>query len=195
MLQSFIRASVRASESWRFLIDRIEKPMTGALLTVSLATVGFPYLPAYSSEASPSVSQAQNSAPATQTNSQASSGTMEDGVYLYAHSTDPDQNGSEYLVFEVNQGQVVGGFYMPSSSFDCFYGNLQENQLALNVVDSYEQTLHPYSIALAPSDPVAMAGGETIAPMSLQGYHRLQNLSEVDQHVLSTCKADYERRN
>ena len=80
-----------------------------------------------------------------------------DGVYLYGQSPQPNTIGSEYLVFEVNQGQVIGGFYMPSSSFDCFYGSVEAQKLALTVVDSYEQTPHPYAVALQSESPVPPA--------------------------------------
>ncbi len=113
---------------------------------------------------------------------------MADGVYLYGQSAQPQTIGSEYLVFEVTAGSVVGGFYMPRSSFDCFHGSLQAEKLALTVIDSYEQTAHPYSVALAAGEPTASAGGSA-APLGLEGYHRIAELSEIDQQVLTTCKA------
>lgn len=161
-----------ASLPWRTLVSKIEKPLAGLLLTVGL-TAGSTYFPAYSSEA------------ATQTPQ-----PLADGVYLYGQSTEPNQIGSEYLVFEVNQGQVVGGFYMPSSSFDCFYGNVEAEKLALTVVDSYEQTPHAYAVALQTEGSVASAGDENVVPVGLEGYHRLQSLGDVDHQVLNTCKAD-----
>ncbi len=127
----------------------------------------------------------------------ASSGAAEpprplaDGVYLYGQSAEAGKIGSEYLVFEVNQGQVVGGFYMPRSSFDCFYGNVQADKLALTVVDSYEKTSHPYAVALQSNGTVAMAGGRTVVPMGLAGYHRIATLGPTDQQILTTCKADH----
>lgn len=118
--------------------------------------------------------------------------SLADGTYLYGQSPEPDQIGSEYLVFEVNQGQVVGGFYMPRSSFDCFHGSLESNQMALTVVDSYEQTPHAYSVALRPNGTNASAGSSTV-PMGLEGYHRLDEISNTDQEILATCKADQNR--
>ena len=47
---------------------------------------------------------------------------LKDGVYLYGESSQPEQIGQSYMVFEVKQGQVTGAFYMPRSSFDCFTG-------------------------------------------------------------------------
>lgn len=164
-----------AALPWRTLVKQVEKPITGLLLTLGLAAVGVSGTPAYSSEATDQRVQ------------------IADGTYLYGQSPEPGKLGSEYLVFEVNQGQVVGGFYMPNSSFDCFYGSVEAEELALTVIDSYEQTAHPYAVALQTEGDVALAGDETIAPVSLAGYHQIENLSDVDHQVLSTCKADRNR--
>lgn len=134
---------------------------------------GAAYLPALGSEAA----------------NQAETASMSDGVYLYGQSAEPNEVGSEYLVFEVSEGKVVGGFYMPNSSFDCFHGNVEAERLALTVIDSYEQTAHPYAVALQAEGNVASADGAG-APVSLEGYHRIENLGDVDQNVLATCKAD-----
>jgi hypothetical protein len=167
----------QASQPWRTLIRKIEKPFTGLMLTVGLVATGSALLPAYS-EAANRTDQ-----------------PLADGVYLYGQSPQPNTIGSEYLVFEVNQGQVIGGFYMPSSSFDCFYGSVEAQKLALTVVDSYEQTPHPYAVALQSESPVASAGNEAIGPVGLEGYHRIENLSGVDHQVLNTCKADHNQTN
>jgi hypothetical protein len=116
---------------------------------------------------------------------------IEDGVYLYGQSPERDQIGSAYMVFEVEQGQVVGAFYMPYSSFDCFHGNLQADQLALTVVDSYERTQHPYAVGLEPAD--ALAATESGAtPVGLEGFHAIENPSENDLEILSTCRSDFQ---
>jgi hypothetical protein len=166
----------RASLPWRTLVRKFQKPITGMFCAVGLAAVAAA-LPAQSSEA---VDSAERS-------------SIADGVYLYGQSAEPNQIGAEYLVFEVNRGVVVGGFYMPNSSFDCFSGTVEADQLALTVVDSYEQTRHPYAVALEASGDVALAGDDTIAPVGLEGYQRLANLSETDRHILATCKADQNR--
>lgn len=179
------------------------RPVARLLLTLGLATVGFPSLLAYSFEApvspesvqSPSmlsVAQASNASVGGATASDAQS--LRDGVYLFGQATQPEQLGSAYMVFEVNGNQVVGAFYMPQSSFDCFFGQQQADRLALTVIDSYEQSLHPYSVALASDSTVAEAGNPAIAPLGLQGFHRLENVSENDQRILSTCQADHQQR-
>ncbi|GAB4367103.1 MAG: hypothetical protein Kow00121_05140 [Elainellaceae cyanobacterium] len=133
-----------------------------------------------------------NQAPAMSTlASESTSSSLADGVYLYGQSPEPDQIGSAYMVFEVDQGRVIGAFYMPRSSFDCFYGDVEADQLALTIVNSYEQTQYPYAIALEPNDSLA-TNSESAAPMGLEGFHSIDMLTENDQRILSTCQADYQ---
>lgn len=166
-----------ASFPWRTLVKQIEKPTAGLLLTMGLAasSVIFPVADSKASDLP------------------GSGGHFADGIYVYGQSTEPQQIGSEYLVFEVNQGKVIGGFYMPSSSFDCFYGHIKSNKIALTVIDSYEQTPHSYDVALQSEGSVAQAGGTTARLVGLEGYHRLDAMTEIDQQVLSTCGANRSR--
>lgn len=170
----------RASLPWRTLVKQIEKPIAGFLMTAGMVA-GSAVLPIASSRAADLPSADQSS----------SDVLLTDGVYVYGQSTEPNQLGSEYLVFEVNQGQVVGGFYMPRSSFDCFYGSVEADKLALTVIDSYEQTRHPYAVALQTEGSIAQVGDATL-PVGLEGYHRLDTLTDVDQQVLTTCRADHQ---
>ncbi|WP_416676291.1 hypothetical protein [Egbenema bharatensis] len=116
---------------------------------------------------------------------------FEDGVYLYGQSPERDQIGSAYMIFEVTQGEVVGAFYMPRSSFDCFYGDFQVDRMALTVIDSYEQTSHPYAVALEPTDTLAATEAE-VTPVGLEGFHQIENPSENDLRILSTCQSDFQ---
>ena len=114
-----------------------------------------------------------------------------DGVYVYGQSAQPDELGRAYLVFEVSQGKVVGGFYMPNSSFDCFSGSIGAGKLALTIVDSYDRThQYPYSVALAVDTSVASNNPE-IPNFSLEGYQRINTIGSTDQHILGVCKADF----
>ncbi|MFM7424417.1 MAG: hypothetical protein ACKO7W_05385 [Elainella sp.] len=152
------------------MAEKFEKPLVGLLMPLGFAV---------SAVAMPVETEATQISP-----------RLEDGVYLYGQSPEPATLGSEYLVFEVNQGEVIGGFYMPRSSFDCFEGKVEADRLALTVIDSYDRSPHDYAVALAASDSVASADGSTAVPLGLQGYHRLNSLGEIDQHILTTCKAD-----
>ncbi|ACK69514.1 conserved hypothetical protein [Gloeothece citriformis PCC 7424] len=135
-------------------------------------------------------SSPQNSSQSSQMNfiaqSESSSSSLADGVYLYGQSPEPEQIGQEYLVIRVNQGQVVGAFYMPQSEFNCFYGNVNAQQMNLSVVDPYDNSVHPYSIALQTTSPVAAQNASSVS-LTLEGYHQLSKLSENDQRILNVC--------
>jgi hypothetical protein len=118
--------------------------------------------------------------------------TLPTGTYLYGESQAPDQIGSAYMVFEVEDSQVTGAFYMPQSSFDCFQGRFQGDRLNLTVVDSYSQTPHDYSIAIQADSYVASANGSVGVPVQLNGYHNITEVSDNDQRMLETCKADFQ---
>lgn len=199
----------RKSQPWHTWVERLEKPLTGLFMTLGLAVVSLPNGAVQGTElsaAQPSANRqasqqlvGQLAGQSSRQFSEQSSGqsvqlnprSLADGVYLYGQAPEPEQLGAAYMVFEVNQGDVVGAFYMPRSSFDCFSGRFEADRLALTIVDSYEQTRYPYAIALDSTSSVAMAGGETIAPVGLEGFQRIAQLSANDQRILSTCKADH----
>jgi hypothetical protein len=90
---------------------------------------------------------------------------------------------------QVRDRAVTGAIYQPSSSFDCFQGNLQTNRLALMITDNYGQTQSPYAIALQTNSRVATAENPPLEVVQLAGFHRLQTLSQNDRRLLSICKA------
>lgn len=114
-----------------------------------------------------------------------------DGIYLYGQSAEPEQIGQAYMVFEARQGKVVGAFYMPRSSFDCFYGDLGSQQMALKIVDSYGEGTYDYAIALESTQPIASAAGGT-STLGIEGFQPLEAVSGNDQRILETCKAEYQ---
>lgn len=119
----------------------------------------------------------------------ATSALPADGVYLYGQTPEPEQLGAGYMVFEAVDQQLVGALYMPNSSFDCFQGRLEGSELAMTITNSYTQESYPYAVALATNDAIA-AAGEAPAPLSLEGFHRLAELSENDLRILAVCKAN-----
>jgi hypothetical protein len=100
---------------------------------------------------------------------------LADGVYLYGESAQPEQIGKTYLVFEVRRGLAIGAFYMPSSSFDCFYGSARPQRLDLTIVSSYEQTTYSYSVPL-------------------EEFHPISTVSDNDERILSVCTDTYQER-
>ena len=113
---------------------------------------------------------------------------LADGTYVFGESSTAGQMGSTYMVLQVDAQQLVGGFYQPSSSFDCFQGQIRNDEMALNIVNSYDQTIYPFTLALDSSAQVASATGaaETIVP---QGFQQLPELSATDRSVLATCQS------
>ena len=118
----------------------------------------------------------------------AATSSMPNGTYLYGQAPKAGQLGATYLVFEVNKGNVTGAFYMPRSSFDCVRGTVQSQQLALTVVNSYEQASYPYAVARQYGSTSASTRSNA-APIGLEGYHPIKQLSAGDRRLLSTCKA------
>lgn len=114
---------------------------------------------------------------------------LEDGDYLFGQSPEPGVNGSAYAVLSVQNNQTIGAFYQPNSSFDCFYGEVQSNRLAVNVVDSYEQSIYPYDIALTLDN--SLVAGNSAGAYTLEGFHRLERLSAQDLRMLAICQADF----
>ncbi|MEM9163051.1 MAG: hypothetical protein AAGC54_08280 [Cyanobacteria bacterium P01_F01_bin.4] len=112
-----------------------------------------------------------------------------DGVYLYGQQPLPEQLATAYLVFEARAGIILGAFYMPQSSFDCVQGHFQDTQLALTITDSYSQDNFEYALGIERDTQVASTGGA--AAMAIEGYHRIQQVSENDLRILDTCKAFY----
>ncbi|TVQ17520.1 MAG: hypothetical protein EA367_17450 [Leptolyngbya sp. DLM2.Bin15] len=135
-------------------------------------------------------SQASDVVP-SQTLTQAGEAIVADGVYLYGQSSEPEQVGSAYMVFESRSDRLVGAFYMPHSSFDCFYGSAEPDQLALMVVDSYEQGIHSFDVALQSNSNVASSVGGAIAPIALEGFQPVATLSENDYRILEVCQSQY----
>jgi hypothetical protein len=163
-----------------------EKLLTGAALTfaLSLAMQGMGSSAAHSEEVPSPVRSSIATAPV------AAHPIVQDGTYLYGQSSSGEQIGSTYLVFEVKRGNVVGAFYMPHSSFDCFQGSVQSDRLALTIHNSDEGTTYPYSVALRPQ-PIASTAAKPPVAFELPGFHSLKQLSPNDQRILSTCKSAY----
>lgn len=93
---------------------------------------------------------------------------LADGIYLYGNSSYPNQLHHEYVVFQHQQGKVVGAFYTPRSEFSCFTGNLQDQTLKIQ--------------------PVAARELQTPMNARLTNLHSITNVSANDQRMLSMCK-------
>ncbi|MEM8604144.1 MAG: hypothetical protein AAGF24_09960 [Cyanobacteria bacterium P01_H01_bin.121] len=113
--------------------------------------------------------------------------------YLYGEVAEPEQIGHTYIVLEQAGQQVVGAFYQPRSSYDCFVGRVEADRLNLTVTATYTNEIFAYQIALADSTAIASLNStQLISPERLiqpDGFELLPELSANDQRILSTCKA------
>lgn len=125
--------------------------------------------------------------------------SIPDGVYLYGQSSEPQQVGKEYIVFEAHQGKVAGALYLPSSEFSCFQGTLDSKQLNLTVVNPYDQSAFSHTIARQQSTQVAAAGSQINLDnaadsltypyaVKLEGYQQIRKISDSDRQLLSQCQ-------
>lgn len=112
-----------------------------------------------------------------------------DGTYLYGESAQPEQIGQEYLVFEVNEGNVRGAIYYPRSEFSCLTGTVQNEAIELSIIDPYTGETYAYPIEIQDQSLVATsenpASGSQVA---LAGYQNIDHLSENDQRILQACQ-------
>ena len=171
-------------------LKNLTRFVAGASFTVGLLAIGSPTL-ASSAQATPQIRPVAQAKPAS---TAVNSSLPANGVYLYGQSSQPDQVGKAYFVFEVRQGNVVGALFMPRSSFDCAYGTFQPDRVALTVVDSYDKSENPYAIALEKTTSVATRGNPALKQISLEGFEPLTTLSENDWRILNVCKQNYQQR-
>ena len=114
---------------------------------------------------------------------------LTDGTYLFGQSQTPDQLGMGYAVFSVENNQTVGAFYQPRSSFDCFTGQISPNAMSVRIVDSYDQTVYPYEVAVSLDN--TLVAGSAAGAYTLDGFYRINEVSAQDYEMLATCKADF----
>lgn len=171
---------VHAISPWFSRLSHSRHVLAGLSVTVGLLGTGL--LPAIArTDAAPKLAATAKQA-------------LPDGVYLYGQSAQPEQIGQGYFVFESKQGNVVGALYMPRSSFDCASGKFEGEQLALTVVNSYDRTTNPFEIALEKTSNVAAGSNPAFQTIGLQGFERINKLSENDRRILNVCKADLQKQ-
>ncbi len=122
-------------------------------------------------------------------NQRVKSNFIADGVYLYGQSSQRDQIGKEYLVFQVDEGNIVGAIYYPQSEFNCFTGNIEAQELNLSIIDPYNGETYPYSIAQQNQALFASSSAPSSRDSNaLVGYEKFDHLSENDQQMLNECQ-------
>lgn len=111
-----------------------------------------------------------------------------DGVYLYGQSPQPNQLGQGYVLFQKQQGKVMGALYMPQSEFSCFQGTLDKSGELAMTVTSPDPSLYN-EVATGNRLPKFDEDGlNTYAySVALQDYHRVNSISANDQRILQMC--------
>ena len=134
-----------------------------------------------------------------------------DGIYLYGQSPKPEQIGQEYIVFQVQQGQVVGAVYLPQSEFNCFQGKLDATQLSLTMIypeeltnaeSDFDDKLIDRKLNSQPSASHSVAALTAIGShlprneesitdfhqVNLETYYPITQISNNDRHIVSVCQ-------
>ncbi|MEQ8961230.1 MAG: hypothetical protein RLP02_25445, partial [Coleofasciculus sp. C2-GNP5-27] len=125
--------------------------------------------------------------------------TITDGTYHNGQSSQPNQIGQEYIVFQANEGKLVGALYLPHSEFSCFHGTLESKQMNLRVVNPYDQTALAHRIENQQPTSVAATGSQLNLDrtyesltypytVKLDQYQPVGQLSENDQRMLNICR-------
>lgn len=119
-----------------------------------------------------------------------SNSIFNNGIYFYGKSPIRDQLGVEYLIFLVQNNKVVGAFYQVGSEFNCFHGDISQDQISLSVIDPYDNTVYPYSIALESSSTLASESNNLIKELALSGHHKIKDYNDHDLEMLDICRQD-----
>lgn len=164
------------------------KLLKASLLAITAIGVAFPGVSGAQVSSEMSDQSDTNASEAASSKGSAAQTVLEDGTYLFGQSQNPDQNGSDYIVFSVKDNQTTGAFYQPHSSFDCFSGEISPDRLSVEIVESYTQEAYPYAVAVTLGEP--LVAGEAASAYSLKGFHQIETLSAQDREILAVCQAD-----
>ncbi|QYX30537.1 hypothetical protein [Sphaerospermopsis torques-reginae] len=116
-----------------------------------------------------------------------------DGIYLYGQSSTPNELGQGYIVFQKQQGKVIGALYMPSSEFSCFQGTIaQSGELAMTVTSSPGETGVTQVSTTSRIPTFTDEDTATYAySIELQDYHQLNSVSANDRKILQACSQHF----
>ena len=157
----------------------------GLMLTLGLVAL----TPNVSLAATPNTSSSRLSSNPNNIELSQSRSPMSDGIYLYGQSATPEKIGHDYLVFRVQQGEVIGAIYQPRSEFSCFSGSLTPQHLNISISDPYDPNIrYPYPIVLEALSPIA--NSQLRSSMGLEGFHQIEAVSDNDQRILNVCLSD-----
>ncbi|WP_174783419.1 MULTISPECIES: hypothetical protein [Nostocales] len=114
----------------------------------------------------------------------------QDGTYLYGQSTTPNQLGQGYILFQKQQGKIIGALYVPHSEFSCFQGTLAKSGELAMTVRSSPGEVGAMDVATSSTIPKVNENEFTTYPYSvtLQDYHQLSSVSSNDREILQICQ-------
>lgn len=117
---------------------------------------------------------------------------QQNGLYLYGQVPQPGQLGQGYIVFDKQQGKVVGALYIPGSEYSCFNGTLYPSGELAMTVKGYAGDSSPMQVAtnntlpkLSEDEPISYGHSVT-----LQDYYQLHSIGAKDRQILQMCKAN-----
>lgn len=97
--------------------------------------------------------------------------SLADGTYLYGETPQPNQIMRSYVVFQKQQGKIVGAVYYPRADFQCFSGSIKNNTLDVKLLNPEEQK----------------TGSKEIELFNL---HQIKHVTGNDQRIVSVCKQE-----
>lgn len=114
----------------------------------------------------------------------------QDGTYLYGQSSTPNELGQGYILFQKQQGKIIGALYVPHSEFSCFQGTLAKSGELAMTVKSSPGEVGTVEVATASTIPKVNENEFTTYPYSvtLQDYHQLSSVSSNDREILQICQ-------
>lgn len=165
-------------------LTRLHRPLSRLGLLISclgLVSAGLAVQTGYS--------LAQTAPVSAMTTPQTTSRFPAPGRYLFGQVPTPNQIGQGYMVVESTGKQIYGAVYFPSSSFDCFQGQVRSNQLAMTIIDSYSQEAYPYNVALVSDTAIAATNlPQGLSPVNLAGFHAIPTMTDQDLSMLEVCR-------
>ncbi len=121
----------------------------------------------------------------------ASGNHLENGVHFFGEASKRDQLGSTYMIFEVKDSKVLGAVFAPNSSYNCFEGRFNNEQLALRIEDAYDSSVYTHEIALEQKAIVASSNLQSVdMQMGLEGMKSLSSIKDQETSMLATCQAE-----
>lgn len=113
----------------------------------------------------------------------------QDGIYLYGQSPQANQLGNGYIVFQKQQGRVMGALYTPNSEFSCFQGTIGNSGGLAMTVTSLPGEGGPTQVSTNSKIPQVSNDESFIYDYSveLENYHRLNSVSANDRRILRVC--------